>query len=74
MNHLLLLAETAGTVAAAGGLSAEQITSISGSLTDTVNGVVSTFVSLVPIIALTTGAIFGIKFVKGRFRKVEKIG
>lgn len=74
MNHLLLLAETAGATAAAGGLTPEQITSISGDLTNTVNGVVSTFVSLVPIIALTTGAIFGIKFIKSRFRKVEKIG
>lgn len=50
-----------------------QITSVSTALTGTVNGVLDTFISLLPIIALTTGAIFAIKFVKGRFRKVEKI-
>jgi len=55
-------------------MSAEQITSVSTALTSTVSGVVDTFVELLPIIALTTGAIFAIRFVKGRFRKVEKIG
>lgn len=55
-------------------MSAEQITSVSTALTNTVSGVVDTFVELLPIIALTTGAIFAIRFVKGRFRKVEKIG
>ena len=71
MPTLFLLGETAAT---SGALSAEQITSVSSSLTSTINGVVSTFVSLVPIIALTTGAIFGIRFIKERFRKVEKQG
>lgn len=50
-----------------------QITSVSTALTGTVDGVISTFVSLLPIIALTTGAIFAIRFIKGRFRKVEGI-
>ena len=71
MYKLWLIGDTA---AASGALSAEQISSVSSSLTSTINGVVSTFVSLVPIIALTTGAIFGIRFIKNRFRKVEKQG
>lgn len=71
MYKLWLIGET---TAASGALSADQISSVSSSLTSTINGVVSTFVSLVPIIALTTGAIFGIRFIKNRFRKVEKQG
>lgn len=71
MNPLLLIGEVTSST---GALTSEQITSVSNSLTSTINGVVSTFVSLVPIIALTTGAIFGIRFIKNRFRKVEKQG
>lgn len=71
MNPLLLIGEVTSST---GALTSEQITSVSSSLTSTINGVVSTFVSLVPIIALTTGAIFGIRFIKNRFRKVEKQG
>lgn len=56
------------------GMTSEQISSVSTALTSTINNVISTFVSLVPIIALTTGAIFAIRFVKGRFKKVEKVG
>lgn len=59
---------------ATGALSAEQITSASTSLTAAINGVVNTFIDLLPVIALTTGAIFAIRFIKGRFRKVEKQG
>lgn len=59
---------------ATGALTTEQITSASGSITSAVNGVVDTFIQLLPIIALTTGAIFAIRFIKGRFRKVEKQG
>lgn len=50
-------------------MGAEQIASVSTALTNTVSGVVDTFVELLPIIALTTGAIFAIRFVKGRFKK-----
>lgn len=53
-------------------LSAEQMTGVQTALTSTINGVVSTFVELLPIIALTTGAIFAIKFIKSRFAKVER--
>lgn len=55
-------------------MSAEQITSVSTALTNTVSGVVDSFVELLPVIAVTTGAIFAIRFIKGRFRKVERIG
>lgn len=63
-----------GATTATGALTPEQITSASGSITSAVNGVVNTFIQLLPIIALTTGAIFAIRFIKGRFRKVEKQG
>ena len=55
------------------GMDSTQITSVSTALTSAINGVISTFVDLLPVIALTTGAIFAIKFIKGRFRKVENI-
>lgn len=51
-----------------------QITSVSTALTGAVDSILSTFVSLLPVIAVTTGAIFAIRFIKGRFRKVEKQG
>lgn len=50
-----------------------QITSVSTALTSAINGVINTFVDLLPVIALTTGAIFAIKFIKSRFRKVENV-
>ena len=55
------------------GMTSTQITDVSTALTSAINSVVSTFVELLPVIALTTGAIFAIRFIKGRFRKVEKI-
>lgn len=61
------------TQTVASGMTAEQITSVSTALTSAINGVVSTFVELLPVIALTTGAIFAIRFVKSRFNKVEKV-
>lgn len=54
-------------------MTAEQITSVTTALTNTVEGVVSTFVSLVPIIAATVGAVFGIRFIKSRFNRIERI-
>lgn len=50
-----------------------QMTSIKDSLSSTISGVVDTFVDLLPIIAIITAAIFGIRFVKGRFNKVQRI-
>lgn len=55
-------------------MSTEQIANVSTSLTTTVNTVLDTFIDMLPIIALTTGAIFAIRFVKKRFRKVENVG
>lgn len=55
------------------GMSSEQITEASTALTSAVNGVVSTFIDMLPIIALTVGAVFAINFIKSRFRKVERI-
>lgn len=57
----------------ASGMTAEQITSVSTALTSAISGVVDTFVELLPVIALTTGAIFAIRFVKSRFSKVERV-
>lgn len=51
----------------------EQITEASTALTGAVESVIGTFIDLLPIIALTTGAIFAVKFIKGRFKKVENI-
>ena len=48
-----------------------QMTSIKGSLSSTISGVVDTFVDLLPIIALITAAIFGIRFVKSKFNTVS---
>ena len=72
MGLYFLDGATAG--ANSGALTAEQITSASSSITSSVNAVVNTFIELLPVIALTTGAIFAIRFIKGRFRKVEKQG
>lgn len=55
------------------GMTEQQITEASTSLTSAVNGVVDTFIDMLPIIALTVGAVFAIKFIKSRFRKVENI-
>ena len=54
-------------------MTTEQIAEASTALTGAVNGVVDTFIDMLPIIALTVGAVFAINFIKGRFRKVEKI-
>lgn len=49
-----------------------QITSISTALTSAVNGVLDTFIDLLPIIALTVVVSFGIRFVMARFNAVKK--
>lgn len=50
-----------------------QMTSIKGSLSSTISGVVDTFVDLLPIIALIAAAVFGIRFVKGKFKNVQNV-
>ena len=62
---------TIGDTASNTVISDAQMTSIQSSLTSTVNSIVDIFVQLLPIIALTTGAIFAIRFIKKRFSKVE---
>ncbi len=62
--------ETPATVTS--GMTAEQITEVSSALTDAIGGVVDMFVDLLPVIALTAGAIFAIRFVKSRFNKIER--
>lgn len=72
LKGLLVMAEAAPSTAAA--LTDAQITEVSTSLTSTVTSMMDTFIDLLPIIALTTGAIFAVRFIKGRFRKVERQG
>lgn len=55
------------------GMSTEQIASVSTALTECVNVVLDTFIDLLPIIALITGAIFAVRFVKARFGEVKRI-
>lgn len=52
----------------------EQITEAGTALTGSIENVVAMFVDMLPIIGLTVGAVFGIRFIKGRFHKVEKLG
>jgi len=61
------------TVTTTIGMTEAQITEASTALTTAVNGVVDTFIDMLPVIALTVGAVFAINFIKGRFRKVERI-
>lgn len=51
-----------------------QITTVTSSLTSTIGAVVDSFIDMLPIFAVTVGAVFAIRFIKGRFRKVEKLG
>lgn len=55
------------------GMTEAQITEASTALTSAINGVVDTFIDMLPIIALTVGAVFAIRFIKSRFSKVERI-
>ena len=64
------LAETAPTTG--GGMAADQITKAGGALTTCIGNIVDQFISLLPIIGLTAAAIFGINFIKGRFKKLER--
>lgn len=49
-----------------------QMTAVEGALTTSANTVLDTFIGLLPIIALIVGVIFGINFVSGKFKKLEK--
>lgn len=56
----------------ASAFSEAQMTSVETALTNSANTVLDTFIGLLPIIALIVGVIFGINFVSGKFRKLEK--
>lgn len=56
----------------AAALTTEQMTAVSESLTTTANTILDTFIGLLPIIALIVGVLFAIRFIKGRFGKLEK--
>lgn len=60
----------AGTPTSA--FSATQTESVKTALTSSAQTVLQTFVDLLPIIALIVGVIFGIRFVKSQFSKVQK--
>ena len=62
----------AETVATGGKMTEAQITSASGALTTCIGNIVDQFISLLPIIGVTAAAIFGINFIKGRFKKLER--
>lgn len=49
-----------------------QTTAVGDALTSSATTVLDTFIDLLPIIALIVGVIFGINFVNGKFRKLEK--
>ena len=51
--------------------SSTQITAIETALTDAVGSLVDTFVSLLPVIALICGALFGVRFITRLFKRVD---
>jgi len=66
----ILLAEVSTGVGA--GFTADQVTSISTSLTTAANNVMSMFISLLPVMAIIAGVAFGIALIKGQFNKVKR--
>lgn len=54
-------------------MTSEQVTSVTTALTSSINSVLDTFIDLLPVVAICTGAIFAIRFIKGRFNKVEHV-
>lgn len=71
LKGLLLVNDaTAGTPSSA--FSATQTESVKTALTGSAQTVLQTFIDLLPIIALIVGVIFGIRFVKSQFNKVQR--
>lgn len=58
----------------AGVMTGEQITEASTALTSAIGNVVEQFIDLLPVIGVTVAAVFGIRFIKNRFKKVEHLG
>lgn len=50
----------------------EQITSISAALTTAINNVLSMFVQLLPVVAVLAGVAFGVRLVRGLFKKASE--
>lgn len=67
---LYVMDTVAGTPTGAFG--STQLESVKTALTSSAQTVLQTFIDLLPIIALIVGVIFGIKFVKSQFNKVQK--
>lgn len=67
---LYVMDTVAGT--ATGAFGSTQLESVKTALTSSAQTVLQTFVDLLPIIALIVGVIFGIRFVKSQFNKVQK--
>lgn len=61
-----------GTAVTVTGMTETQITEVSSALTGATNGIVDTFVDLLPIIAIITTAIFAINFVSGKFKELKR--
>lgn len=67
MAGLVQLLETAPT-----GFTSAQITEITNALQTAITNVLNMFVSLLPVMAIIAGVAFGIKIVRGLFKKVGK--
>lgn len=48
-----------------------QVTAIQTALTAAVGSMIDTFVALLPVIALICGALFGVRFIKRLFKRVD---
>lgn len=51
--------------------STTQMTSIQEAITSAVGSLIDTFVSVLPVIALICGAIWGVRFILRQFRKLD---
>lgn len=69
-NYFLVGDVTATTPT--GAFSSSQTESVKTALTSSAQTVLQTFIDLLPIIALIVGVVFGIRFVKSQFNKVQK--
>lgn len=55
----------------ASAFSTTQMESISTAITTAVGSLIDTFVSVLPVIALICGAIWGVRFILRQFRKLD---
>lgn len=66
------LADTGESFSNGGVMTSDQITKAGTALTTCIGNIVDQFIDLLPVIGLTAAAIFGINFIKGRFKKLER--